>query len=154
MQKFVTLCLRCREADHGHVEEHLADYLADGWRIASLCTIGGPSQGTAPLIWLGVVLEKGEPTSASFQQFMPMMEYPHSDEGIPVEPSEIPVGPETPLEVGSRVLAYSQGRWWRAEVVSLEGEDHVKIHFPGWDPKWDTVVAREELQVDLHSASE
>jgi hypothetical protein len=30
----------------------------------------------------------------------------------------------------------------------------VKIHFPGWDPKWDVIVPREELQIDLHGGDD
>ena len=143
MQKLVTVCLHCREARHGAVEEHLTDLLAQGWRIASVSPLGGPSGAAPVVIWLAVVLEKG---AGAF----PLVEFPQSDEGRPVEPTDIPVGPETPLEVGSTVLSYSQGRWWRAEVIGLEPGDRVRLHFPGWDAKWDVTVPREELQVDLH----
>ena len=85
---------------------------------------------------------------------MPALEYPESTEGIPVEPSGIAIEPETQLEAGSIVLSYSQGRWWRAEVVALEGEDDVLIHFPGWDAKWDVTVPRGELQVYLGDSIE
>jgi hypothetical protein len=80
---------------------------------------------------------------------VPMFEAPASSEGIPVEPSGIAIEPETPLDVGSVVLSYSQGRWWRAEVVALEENEMVRIHFPGWDVTWDASVPRGELQVDL-----
>lgn len=158
MQRFLTVCLDCREAKHGMVKEYFKDELANGWRIASVCATGAPA-GAAPMIWLAVVLEKSESapqlshgiTAGAFNPLMPHLEFPDSDEGAPVEPSDIPVGPDTALEVGSRVLSFSQGRWWRAEVVGLEPDGMVKIHFPGWDSKWDVVVPREELQVDLHS---
>jgi hypothetical protein len=74
---------------------------------------------------------------------------PHSAAGFPVEASGIPVEPETQLEVGSTVLAFSQGRWWRAEVTALEGEEQVRLHYPGWDSFWDESRPRSELQVDL-----
>src|SRR5437870_5832827 len=32
----------------------------------------------------------------------PMVEYPSSEEGFPVEPSGVSIGPETPLDVGTR----------------------------------------------------
>jgi hypothetical protein len=80
---------------------------------------------------------------------MPMFESPQSSEGFPIEPSGVHYDPETPLEVGTIVLAYSQSRWWRAEVVALEGDDQVRIHYPGWDEKWDATVPKTELQVDL-----
>ncbi len=80
---------------------------------------------------------------------MPMFESPKGTEGFPVEPSGIAVEPETPLEVGSIVLSFSQGRWWRAEVSALEDSQMVRVHYPGWDEKWDVSVPRGELQVYL-----
>jgi hypothetical protein len=80
---------------------------------------------------------------------VPMFDAPTGWEGTPVEPSGIAVEPETPLEVGSVVLSFTQGRWWRTEVVALEENEMVRIHFPGWDAKWDTSVPRGELQVYL-----
>jgi hypothetical protein len=80
---------------------------------------------------------------------VPRFESPKGSEGFPVEPSGIAIEPETPLEVGSIVLSYSQGRWWRAEVVALEDNEMVRLHYPGWDAKWDVSVPRGELQVYL-----
>jgi len=85
---------------------------------------------------------------------MPMFEAPQGPQGHPLEPSGIPLQPETPLEIGSTVLAFSQGRWWRAEVVELEGDENVRLHFPGWDEKWDVTVPKTELQVDLAGSIE
>ena len=73
-------------------------------------------------------------------------EQPTSEEGYPVEPSGIPVTPETKLSIGSIVLVPAQGRWWRAEVLGFEGPDHVRVRYPGWDAKWEEAVARNELQ--------
>ena len=89
------------------------------------------------------------PAQAAIPSGMPMFEFPQSDAGTPVEPSGIAIEPENYLEVGSVVLSYSQGRWWRAEVIALEGEEDVTIHYPGWDSKWDVTVPRGELQVYL-----
>jgi hypothetical protein len=52
----------------------------------------------------------------------------------------------------SKVLAFEQDRWWRAEVVELQPGDMVRIHFPGWDPRWDRSVAKNELQLDTERA--
>jgi hypothetical protein len=79
---------------------------------------------------------------------------PQSPAGFPVEPSGVSVELETRLEVGSTVLAFSHGRWWRAEVTALEGEDQVRIHYCGWDPVWDESMPRDALQVDLGSGAE
>jgi hypothetical protein len=78
---------------------------------------------------------------------------PLSAAGFPVEPSGIPVELETPLEIGSTVLAFAQGRWWRAEVTALEGEECVRIHYTAWEPTWDETVPRSKLQVDLGTAA-
>ncbi len=79
---------------------------------------------------------------------------PLSAAGFPVEPSGVRVEPETPLELGSNVLAFSQGRWWRAEVTGLHGEEQIRIHYAGWDPIWDESVPRDSLQVDLGGSAD
>jgi hypothetical protein len=83
----------------------------------------------------------------------PSVRMPHSAAGVPVEPSGIPVEPETHLEEGSNVLAFSHGRWWRAEVIALEEDEWVRVHYPGWDRAWDTSVRRSELQLDLGTSA-
>jgi hypothetical protein len=83
-----------------------------------------------------------------FPRLYSAVEYPHSTDGNPVEPSGLPLDPSAPLKVGSRVLAYEQNRWWRAEVVEMQG-DTARIHFPGWDPHWDKNVPTSELQMEL-----
>jgi hypothetical protein len=75
--------------------------------------------------------------------------YPLTQEGFPVEPSGVAVPADLRLEVGTPVLAYSQGRWWRATVVSAEDEEEVVIGYPGWDPEWAERVPRKRLQLDL-----
>jgi hypothetical protein len=41
---------------HGHVEEHLTEELAKGWRIASIAALGGGEHNARG--WFAVVLEK------------------------------------------------------------------------------------------------
>lgn len=89
------------------------------------------------------------PAMQAAGSMMPMFESPQSSEGFPVEPSGIPMQPETPLDVGSIVLACSHGQWWRAEVIGIEDGDMVRIHYPGWESHWDTSVPKTELQVYL-----
>jgi hypothetical protein len=43
---------------HALVEEHLANYLADGWSIKMLTAFGGNSDGMAVRGWLAAVLER------------------------------------------------------------------------------------------------
>jgi hypothetical protein len=58
MQKLVTICLSGHKITHGVVEEHLADYLAKGWRISSVCAAGGSSAYATATAWIVVVLER------------------------------------------------------------------------------------------------
>jgi len=74
--------------------------------------------------------------------------------GRPVQPSGLPVGPDTPLEVGSPVLANWRGMWWRAQVVALESEDRVRIHYVGWDSRWDETVPRSSLLLDTGDSAD
>jgi len=74
----------------------------------------------------------------------------HGEEGNPVEPSGLPVTPETQLAIGSIVLVPAQGCWWRAEVIAFEGPDHVRVRYPGWDAKWEEAVPRSDLQIPSH----
>ncbi len=43
---------------HGEVEEHLVTYLDDGWKIVSLSSFGGCSDGPGARGWLAAVIEK------------------------------------------------------------------------------------------------
>jgi hypothetical protein len=58
------------------------------------------------------------------------------------------VPPDLALEPGTPLLAFSQGRWWRATVVAVEGGDRVVVCFPGWDPQWRARLPRKHLQID------
>ena len=87
----------------------------------------------AALVLSAWILSRRERHSAGVDQGgmwapqLPPMEYPTSPEGNPVEPSEVPVRHDTPLRPGSRVLAFQQERWWRAEVIRLEPGGQVRI---------------------------
>lgn len=70
MQKLVTVYLdssaymegkwiKGTHADkHGVVEEHLQEYLREGWHVISLFGFGGASEGVNARGWLAAVLEK------------------------------------------------------------------------------------------------
>jgi hypothetical protein len=70
MQKLVTIYLDnaaygkpkvdgCYGERHGDVEEHLQNYLAEGWRIEKLFGFGG-ADSPAAQGWVVVTLEKDE----------------------------------------------------------------------------------------------
>lgn len=144
MQKLLTLCLNSTNLRHGTIEEHLGHYLAAGWKITSLRTVGGEG-GSG---WAVIVLETDPSTRPAAAAMVPTIETPSSDAGKPVAPSNVPMRADTPLSAGQTALAFSQGRWWRAEIVADLG-DQVRLHFPGWDAKWDINVPKVELQQDV-----
>jgi hypothetical protein len=66
-RKLVSFYLRSGEDRYGATDEHLDDYLNDGWRIARLWTRPGMSRGTRKLEeatstkWVFVLLERDDP---------------------------------------------------------------------------------------------
>jgi hypothetical protein len=98
--------------------------------------------------------EGAAPAESDRTMSLPIIEFPQNESGAPLEPTGISLESDSPLEIGDTVLAYSQGRWWRAEVVDVGEDEQVTIHFPGWDAKWDVTVPKTELQVDLRDSLE
>lgn len=43
---------------HGSVQEHLQEYLQDGWRVVSMTALGGANDNLNARGWIAVVLEK------------------------------------------------------------------------------------------------
>ena len=91
-----------------------------------------------------------KPSMPMMATFPPLPSLP--PEAFPVEPSGIAVEPETHLEVGTAVLASWNGVWWHAQVMGLERDGRVRIHYVGWDSSWDATVSRDELQMDISSS--
>ena len=62
MQKLVTLAFTAfhggEKTAHGEVQEHLAEYLTDGWRVVSMMSVGSTGDVAATAGWLAVLLEK------------------------------------------------------------------------------------------------
>ena len=56
MQKLVTV--RLKETDKEKVEEHLTDYLEEGWKITSVAAAGGGEHPGQAIAWVVAVLEK------------------------------------------------------------------------------------------------
>jgi hypothetical protein len=81
------------------------------------------------------------------------MDRPNSPEGVPVEPSGIWADEETPLGIGSRVLVFSAGKWYRGIVLRVKSHDWFIIRLVGWDPFWDALRRRTELQIDTLSTT-
>jgi hypothetical protein len=98
--------------------------------------------------WLGFVVAMVGVVISYVPQPVDPSQYPLTQEGFPVEPSGVPVPADMPLESGSPVLAFSQGRWWRAAVVEACADGQVVVTYPGWDPRWRERLRRGFLQVD------
>jgi hypothetical protein len=68
--------------------------------------------------------------------------------GGPVPQSGVAITRDTPLKVGSKVLAPDGPGWYRATVLALDGEDVVRIRYTGWGPQFDRDFTRDQLQKD------
>lgn len=66
---------------------------------------------------------------------------------LPVEPSGKAVENQTTLAPGTKVLALWEGDWWEAEVLSVQQDGSVEIHYTNWGPEWDETVSRDRLQL-------
>ena len=61
MQKLVTIYLSAWKVEHGAIEEHLASYMKDGWRVVDLTAAGGGGESAnACNVWAIVLLEKDD----------------------------------------------------------------------------------------------
>ena len=65
-----------------------------------------------------------------------------------IESTDQPVTAETPLKIDDVLQVQWGGRWWAARVLSLEADGKVKVHFIGWEKRWEEIVPRSRLQLD------
>lgn len=63
---------------------------------------------------------------------------------VPVETLRAAAGGGGPKianrNIGDRVDALSNGKWYGATIVEKRGIDEYKVHYDGWDAKWDEWV--------------
>jgi sRNA-binding protein len=64
----------------------------------------------------------------------------------PIAPSGVPVTAATALKAGDAVQVEWGNQWWAGNVVALVPDGNVKIHYAGWDARWDEVVPRSRLR--------
>lgn len=65
----------------------------------------------------------------------------------PMEPIGNKVTAETQLKPGQAVQIFWKKQWWFGSVLEAQKDGKVKVHYYGWDPKWDEAVPRERLLV-------
>ncbi len=61
-------------------------------------------------------------------------------------PHGTPLAEGVAVTAGTRVEARSRGRWYDARVIGEECGGLVRVHFAGWEPVWDAVIARDRLR--------
>ena len=97
-------------------------------------------------ILAGVLLNFGLQTWLSFKN--PSSRGPNSAHAQPVEAKGVWVDSFTSLQVGTRVLACSYGQWYRGHIVKVKSAERYVVRFLGWDPFWDEIHHRSDLQLD------
>jgi hypothetical protein len=63
------------------------------------------------------------------------------------------VTPEIKLAPGMKVLVQWQNDWWNAEVLGVQPDGEVAIHYTGWDARFDEVVSRERIRLPPQARS-
>jgi hypothetical protein len=53
----------------------------------------------------------------------------------------------TPLEVGQIVQVAERSRWYAADVLQVNDNGTVRIHYRGWSDSWDEDVPRSRIQL-------
>ncbi|MGI9244327.1 MAG: hypothetical protein ACR2RV_26245, partial [Verrucomicrobiales bacterium] len=70
-----------------------------------------------------------------------------------IESTGVPVSDSTSLDVGQCLQVKWGEKWWAAEVISLEDDGWVGIHYVGWTETHDEIVPRSDLQLDPEAAA-
>lgn len=58
-----------------------------------------------------------------------------------------PVSADTILKTGDRLQVEWHGAWYPGEVMGLQENGDIKIHYAGWDDSFDEVVPRSRLML-------
>lgn len=120
-----------------------------GWLLGTVLIVLGWMGVVPPLVgWTGFSISLICAMFTWVPSTQKIVMQPLSPDAAPVAATGVWVQTDSPLEPGSRVLAFSQGSWWRARVISLEGKDRVRVNFVGWDPRWEESHRRSQLQLD------
>lgn len=64
-----------------------------------------------------------------------------------IETSGTQVTAETQLAVGNIVQVLRNGVYYQGQVLTLNADGSVHLHFVGWGSNWDTDITRDKLRV-------
>lgn len=64
-----------------------------------------------------------------------------------IETSGTQVTAQTPLAVGNIVQVIRNGVYYQGQVLALNPDGSVHLHFVGWSSNWDTDATRDKLRV-------
>jgi len=100
-----------------------------------------------------IVKAQSEDSEFKITSLLENLEFKLSEENIlyqpgPIQASGIEVTKDTPLEVGASLQVIDGRSHWAADIISLEDDGWVGIHYVGFDSSWDEVVPRSSLQLD------
>ncbi len=57
----------------------------------------------------------------------------------------LPVQPDTTLTIGQKLQVHWNDTWYLGEILTLEKDGKVNIHYISWDPQYDETVTRDRL---------
>ena len=67
----------------------------------------------------------------------------------PVFGDSDPVLPTSTLEEGQALLAEHRDYWYPVTILALEPDGRVRIHYQGWEARYDETVSRERLRFPI-----
>lgn len=67
--------------------------------------------------------------------------------GYAIEPTGTPVTEDTPIRLSTHLQVKSQGEWYEAIVLKLNKDGTFKVHFDGWESRFDEDVPRSRMRL-------
>ncbi len=74
--------------------------------------------------------------------------------GHAVDPTGPPVTEQTKLGLGSYVQIERSGEWYEGKVTKVMPDGTFRVHYDGWDSKYDEAVPRSRLRLNPTYAAE
>jgi hypothetical protein len=70
----------------------------------------------------------------------------------PIRSTDKPVTDATPLVEGMVLQVEWNKEWWAAMVIKVLPDGRARIHYLGWEARWDEDVPRARMQLDPDAA--